>query len=211
IGPPSQENLDPKSASLQYPCQNAAEPREAMGMTRLKSANLARDFGALFGAGTLAGLGDGPLLDRFIARRDEVAFEELLARHGPVVLGICRRWLDDPRDVEDAFQATFLILVRKAAALRDRTALSSWIYGVALRVSRRAWANTLKRRIRERPLSGEPANRRQITRPCTEDEVLEIVDEEIRRLPEKQQLAVTLCLREGYTHEAAASELGWPL
>jgi RNA polymerase sigma factor (sigma-70 family) len=180
-------------------------------MTRLKTANLARDYGALFGTGTLAGLGDGLLLERFIARRDEVAFEELLARHGPLVLGICRRWLDDPRDVEDAFQATFLILVRKAAALRNRSALSSWIYGVALRVVRRARGKAVGRRIRERPISEEPADRARTPEEYTGDEILATVDEEIRRLPDNQQLAVILCLREGYTHEAAARELGWPI
>jgi len=180
-------------------------------MARLKSASLVRDLGALFGTGTLAGLGDGQLLERFIARRDEVAFEELMARHGPVVLGICRRWLDNPRDIEDAYQATFLILVRKAASLRDRNALSSWLYGVALRVARRARANAERRRVRERPISAEPAGRGRSPQECTGDEVLAIVDEELRRLPEKQQVAVILCLLEGYTHEAAASELGWPL
>ena len=173
-------------------------------MMRLKTANLARDYRALFGTGTLSGLGDGPLLERFIARRDEVAFEELLARHGPVVLGICRRWLDDPRDVEDAFQATFLILVRKGATLRDRDALSSWIYGVALRVARRARSNARRRTIREQLLSGEPADRARSPEECAAAEALAIVDEEIRRLPEDQQLAMILCFREGYTHEAAA-------
>jgi RNA polymerase sigma factor (sigma-70 family) len=180
-------------------------------MMRLKSASLARDYGALFGTGTLAGLGDATLLERFLARRDEVAFEELLARHGPVVLGICRRWLDDPRDIEDAFQATFLILIRKAAGLRDRNALSCWLYGVALRVVRRARANAMRRHIRERTLVCVPADRARTTEECIEDEALTIVDEEIRRLPENQQLAVILCLKEGYTHEAAARELGWPL
>ena len=141
-------------------------------MTRLKSANLARDFGSLFGAGTLAGLGDGPLLERFIARRDEVAFEELIARHGPVVLGLCRRWLDDPRDVEDAFQATFLILIRKAASLRDRdAALSSWLHGVACRVARRARANAARRRVREQPILDEPAGHERAPRECIGDEL----------------------------------------
>jgi RNA polymerase sigma factor (sigma-70 family) len=180
-------------------------------MTRLKSASLVRDFGALFGTGTLAGQTDGQLLERFINRCDNVAFEELIARHGPVVLGICRRWLDDPRDVEDAFQATFLILVRKAGSLRDRSALSCWLYGVALRVVRRASANALRRRVRERPISGEPAGRGRAADECTGDDVVAIVDEEVRRLPEKQQVAVILCLLEGYTHEAAATELGWPV
>src|SRR5262245_31188666 len=128
-------------------------------MTRLKSASLVRDFGALFGAGTLADLGDGLLLERIVARRDEAAFEELIARHGPLVLAICRRWLDDPRDVEDAFQATFLLLVRKAAALRDRSAVSCWLQGVALRVARRARANAARLRLRESPIAGEPPDR----------------------------------------------------
>ena len=180
-------------------------------MARFTSANLVRDFRALFGSGTLAGSGDGLLLERFITRRDEVAFEELMARHGPVVLSICRRWLDDPRDVEDAFQATFLILVRKAASLRDRDALSSWLYGVALRVVRRARSNAMRRRTREQPISAEPVGCGRDPEECTGSELSAIVDEEIRRLPEPQQIAVILCLLEGYTHEAAAKELGWPL
>ncbi|MDR3622697.1 MAG: sigma-70 family RNA polymerase sigma factor [Paludisphaera borealis] len=179
-------------------------------MMRLKSANLVRDFGALFGSGTLAGMGDGLLLERFVAHRDEVAFEELMVRHGPMVLGICRRWLEDPRDVEDAFQATFLILVRKSATLRNRDAFSSWLYGVTLRVVRRARANVARRRAREQPFAEEPAGRGGASE-CSGQEVFPIVDEEIRRLPEKQQVAAILCLRQGYTHEAAASELGWPL
>ena len=156
-------------------------------MTRFTSANLVRDFRALFGSGTLAGSGDGLLLERFITRRDEVAFEELMARHGPVVLSICGRWLDDPRDVEDAFQATFLILVRKAASLRDRDALSSWLYGVALRVVRRARSNAVRRRTREQPIAAEPVGRGRDPEECIGSELPAIVDEEIRRLPEKQQ------------------------
>ncbi|MHC5542195.1 RNA polymerase sigma factor, partial [Singulisphaera rosea] len=107
-------------------------------MARVKTATLVREIVPLFESGTMRDLGDGQLLERFIAGRDELAFEELVARHGPVILGICRRSLDDPRDVEDAFQATFLLLVRKAASLRDRETVSSWLYGVALRITRRA-------------------------------------------------------------------------
>ena len=89
-------------------------------MTRTRSPTLVGHLKTLFGVGTLSGLGEGELLERFLSQRDETAFEEILARHGPMVLGICRRWLDDPHDVDDAFQAVFLILVRKAATLRDR-------------------------------------------------------------------------------------------
>src|SRR5437868_5655112 len=81
--------------------------------------------------GTVTGVGEGQLLERFVTGRDEVAFEALVARHGPMVLGVCRRLLRDPMDVEDAFQATFLVLVRRAAAIRRRESLSPWLYGVA--------------------------------------------------------------------------------
>jgi RNA polymerase sigma factor (sigma-70 family) len=180
-------------------------------MTRLNSARLARDLGALFATGTLANLTDAQLLDQFIAHRDERCFEELIARHGPMVLAICRRSLDDPLDIEDAFQAIFLILVRKARSLRDRNALSSWLHGVAFRVVRRARKNAYRRHLRERPISAEPATRTDPRNESTGNEVFAIVDQEIRRLPRKQQVAVILCLLEGCTHEAAATKLGCPL
>src|SRR5260370_28169222 len=103
----------------------------------------------LYQEGTLAGLGDGQLLERYLTRRDEAAFEALVNLHGPMVLGLCRRMLRDPRDIEDAFQATFLVLVRKAPAIRDRDLLSNWLYGVAYRVARRARTNTIRRRVPE--------------------------------------------------------------
>ena len=87
----------------------------------------------LFRDGTLAGLGDGQLLERYRTRRDEAAFAALVELHGPMVLGLCRRYLRDPRDIEDAFQATFLVLVRKAAGIRDGGLLANWLYGVAVR------------------------------------------------------------------------------
>src|SRR5277367_2772680 len=97
----------------------------------------------LYRDGTLSGLGDGQLLERYLTRGDEAAFEALVNMHGPMVLGVCRRVLRDPRDIEDAFQATFLILVRKAPCIRDRSLLSNWLFGVAHRVARRARSNTL--------------------------------------------------------------------
>src|SRR5271163_160225 len=92
----------------------------------------------LYREGTLSGLGDGQLLERYLTCRDEAAFEALVNLHGPMVLGLCRRVLRDPRDIEDAFQATFLILVQKAPTIRDRSLLSNWLFGVAYRVARRA-------------------------------------------------------------------------
>src|SRR3954452_19183311 len=94
--------------------------------------------GRLFDGGTVAGLGSGALLARFADRGDEAAFEAIVARHGPMVLGVCRRALADPLDVEDAFQATFLILVAKAGTLRDGDGLGPWLHGVARRVATRA-------------------------------------------------------------------------
>src|SRR4051794_21724395 len=108
-----------------------------------------RQVHALFGTGTVSGMDEGLLLERFVSRRDELAFEALVARFGPMVLGICRRMLDDPRDVEDAFQATFLILVRKAATIRDGDLLGNWLYGVAYRVAAKARLHARRRRSRE--------------------------------------------------------------
>ena len=95
-------------------------------------------FRTLFGRGTLVGLSEVLLLDRFVAHRDEAAFEAIVSRHGPMVLGVCRRVLDDPADIEDAFQATFLVLVRRSGSLRNPELLANWLYGVAHRVSVRA-------------------------------------------------------------------------
>ena len=97
-----------------------------------------RQVERLFGAGGVTGMSEGQLLERFVTRRDEVAFEALVARHGPMVLGVCRQVLRDPNDVDDAFQATFLVLVKKAGTLRDRHLLGNWLYGVAYRVAVRA-------------------------------------------------------------------------
>src|SRR5580704_13728763 len=99
-----------------------------------------RQFGAvfrrierIFAGGSVAGLSEGQLLERFTKQGDEAAFEAILARHGPMVLGICRQVLRDPNDVDDAFQATFLVLARKAGSLRDRDLVGNWLFGVASR------------------------------------------------------------------------------
>ncbi|MGP0064131.1 MAG: sigma factor [Isosphaeraceae bacterium] len=108
-----------------------------------------RQIDRLFRGGSVTGLDDGQLLDRFAADRDELALEALIAWHGPMVLGVCRRWLANPHDVEDAFQATFLILVRKARSLRDVHRLGPWLHGVAYRVAVRARADAARRRVIE--------------------------------------------------------------
>jgi RNA polymerase sigma factor (sigma-70 family) len=180
-------------------------------MTKLRSGHAQDELRALLGGGSFTGLGEGQLLDRFLADRDEAAFTELIARHGPMVQGICRRWLDDPHDIEDAFQATFLILLRKAASLRDRESLSNWLFGVSLRVARRSRFNSERRRSHERSCGSEAAMTSTISDDPADREVMTIVDQEIQRLPEKQQAAVVLCLVQGRTHDAAARELGWPI
>src|SRR5271156_1516718 len=104
-----------------------------------------RQVARLFRDGTLAGLGDGQLLERYLATGDESAFEALVDRHGPMVLGLCRRMLRDPRDIEDAFQATFLVLVRSAGAIRDRSFVSTWLYRVGHGVARQAGSHAIGR------------------------------------------------------------------
>lgn len=163
----------------------------------------------LFQIGTASGLSEWQLLRRYLALRDESAFEALVARHGPMVLGVCRRILHDPRDVEDAFQATFLVLVRRASALGERDAIGPWLYGVAYRVSLRARAVRLKRSDRERL---EP----ELEAPAPEVdptlfELSALIDHELGRLPAKYRAPVVLCYLEGQTHEEAARRLGWPL
>src|SRR4051812_37559107 len=103
----------------------------------------------LFGRGTVAGLTEAQLLRQYAARRDEVAFAAIVARHGPMVLGVCRTLLADSHDAEDAFQATFLVLVKKAGSLGDRDVLGAWLYGVARRVALKARSQAARRHARE--------------------------------------------------------------
>jgi RNA polymerase sigma factor (sigma-70 family) len=175
-------------------------------MAQAHSAAVLPQLRALFRAGTAAGLDDGQLLDRFVDRRDESAFAALLARHGPLVLGACRRLLARPADVEDAFQATFLVLVRKAGSLRDRRLLGTWLYKVALRVALRARAEA----NRCPPLAPEgfaPAAEEEFKRR----ELRAVIDEEILRLPHRYRQPVVLCYLEGLSHEEAARRLGCPV
>jgi RNA polymerase sigma factor (sigma-70 family) len=163
----------------------------------------------LYRDGTLAGLGDVQLLERYLAGRDEAAFEALVNLHGPMVLGLCRRVLRDPRDIEDAFQATFLILVRKAPTIRDPGLLSNWLYGVAYRVARRARSQTLRRRDREMAVENLDA-----PAPVQNADAYglgPVLDQELNRLPRKYRTALVLCYLEGHTHDQAAEELECPV
>jgi RNA polymerase sigma factor (sigma-70 family) len=162
----------------------------------------------LAGMPTAEGLSDGQLLGRFVDHGDESAFASLLRRHGPMVLGVCRRILRHAQDSEDAFQACFLILARKARTVRQHQSLGAWLYRVAYRLAIAARAETVRRREREREVLEMPQRG-----PIEESALLELqrtLDEELNRLPEKYRLPVVLCFLEGKTHEQAARELGWP-
>ena len=148
-------------------------------------------------------LDDGMLLARFISGGDAGAFEELVRRHGPLVLGVCRRVLRHEEDAEDAFQAVFVVLARKASSIDPSKPLANWLYGVALRVSLDLRASRRSREERERK-----AVRRSASPP--ESDVRSLVDEEVQRLPERYRSPFILCTLEGKTGDDAARALGCP-
>src|SRR5262245_55101973 len=151
-------------------------------------------------------LDDGELLERFRARRDEAAFADLLQRDGPMVLGVGRRLLGEPADADDAFQATFLVLVRHARAVRKRASVASWLYGVAYRTALKARARRTAWRRRQRP-----APTMQPQEPADDlvwRDLRPLLDEEVARLPDKYRAPLLLCDVEGLTYEEAARRLG---
>jgi RNA polymerase sigma factor (sigma-70 family) len=148
---------------------------------------------------------DGQVLARFVTQRDESAFATLLERHGLLVWNVCRRILGDPHAAEDAFQATFLVLLRKAGSLRLRGSLAGWLHAVAHRTALRARAQSQRWRAgKEMPDVTQPEA------PAADAEVRQLVQEELAGLPEKYRAPLVLCFLEGKTHEEAARELGWP-
>jgi RNA polymerase sigma factor (sigma-70 family) len=155
-----------------------------------------------------AGLTDGQLLESFISRRDEPAIEALIRRHGPMVWGVCRRVLRNAHDAEDAFQATFLVLVRKAPSIVPREIVANWLYGVAHRTALNARAAAARRRVRERQMTEmpEPA----VGGPGLGPDWQDLLDQELSRLPAKYRAVVVLCDLEGKTRKEAAGELGCP-
>jgi RNA polymerase sigma factor (sigma-70 family) len=177
-------------------------------MTGNDPSAVLREAQTLFSVGAVGRLTDGQLLERFVTRRDagaEAAFAALIQRHGPMVWGVCRRILKDPHDAADAFQATFLVLVRKAATVRVDDSLGRWLYGVSRRVAVRAKRTAARRSTREgrggeMVVGPDPAPDRS--------ELLTVLDEEIARLPERFRAAVVLCDLGDMTHEEAARQLG---
>ncbi len=176
-----------------------------------QSGDAVRQINRLFQDGTVGALTDGQLIERFAGRRGdpaESAFEAMVARHGPMVLRVCRGLLRDAHDVEDAFQATFLVLVRKAGSIGERELLSPWLYGVAYRVSLKARAASAKRRRREgAAVDDPPADAAEA--PWLD--LRPVLHEELNRLPDKYRRPVVLCHLEGMTHAEAARELAWPV
>ncbi len=158
-------------------------------------------------AGAPAEPADGALLERFVGRGDEAAFEALLARHGPLVLGACRRLLSCEADAADAFQATFLVLVRRAGSVRRAESLGPWLYGVATRVALKMRRAAARRHTHE-GRAAMTARAECETEPA--DDLRPLLDEELGRLPEKYRAALVACYLEGHTHAQAAARLGWP-
>ena len=158
--------------------------------------------------GSLAGLSEWQLLESYATQRDERAFEALVARHGPMVLGVCRRVLHNDQAAEDAFQATFLVLIRKAPSLDRDKPLASWLYTVAYRLALRICANEARRLGREAQAARlRPNSESHDTTPGDHSFVL---DEELQRLPARHRVPLVLCYLEGKTNEQAAEVLGCP-
>jgi RNA polymerase sigma factor (sigma-70 family) len=149
---------------------------------------------------------DKVLLDRFVASRDESAFASFLRRHGPMVLGVCRRVLGHAHDAEDAFQATFLVLARQASRISRRGSPGSWLYGVAYRVSLRARRTMSRRQIHETAHVAQAPT--EAVPGAEENEFRLIVDEELHRLPARFREPLVLCYLEGKSNAEAARELG---
>jgi RNA polymerase sigma factor (sigma-70 family) len=153
-----------------------------------------------------AALADNELLERFLTRHDQGAFEALVRRHGPMVLGVCRRVLQDPHDAEDAFQATFLVFVRKAAAIRKRELMGNWLYGVAYRTARAARSAAGRRRAKE----AKAVPRQQPPEADVWQELQPLLDQELSRMPDKYRIAIVLCDLQEKSRQEAAQQLGLP-
>ncbi len=154
-----------------------------------------------------ARMSDGQLLGCFIDSRDDTAFAALVKRHGPMVWGVCRRLLDH-HDAEDAFQAAFLVLARKAASIRPREMLANWLYGTAHRTALQARRTTGRRRTHERQVPDMPEAAAKDQKLW--DDMQPLLDEELARLPDKYRAVLILCELEGKTRKQVAEQLGCP-
>ena len=155
------------------------------------------------------GLTDGQLVRRFVEHKDQAAFAALVRRHGPMVWGVCRRVLSNHHDAEDAFQAAFIVLARKAASIRPPEMLVNWLYGVAHKTALKAKSLAARRAARELPMTEELPEPDQNTREVWSD-LRPLLDQELSRLPDKYRAPLLLCDLEGKTRQEAARQLGWP-
>jgi RNA polymerase sigma factor (sigma-70 family) len=184
-------------------------------MANVALGSVARQLGSLFEGGSVAGLSDRELLERFTAGRDsvdEAAFAAMVSRHGPMVLGVCRQLLGDRHHAEDAFQAVFLVLARRARSIRDPDLLGTWLHGVARRTARTSRGRIARRRRTDeegaaRPLPGGASI--AADRALLEREQAEALHREIDRLPGDFRVPVVLCYFEGLTLDEAAHRLRW--
>jgi RNA polymerase sigma factor (sigma-70 family) len=154
-------------------------------------------------------LADRELLERFSDRQEEAAFAELVRRHGPMVLGLCRRILQNEHDAEDAFQATFLVLSQKAVSLRPQESLCGWLHSVAYRIAQKVRIDAARRRSHEGRIVARQATD-QLAQ-MTLQEAHEVLHRELARLPGKFRAPLVLCYLEGLTRDEAAHRLGWPV
>jgi RNA polymerase sigma factor (sigma-70 family) len=182
-------------------------------MNRYTTREFRRQIETVFAAGTLVGLSDGQLLERFGAGRQvdsEAALALLVERHGPMVLRVCQSVLLDPHDAEDAFQATFLVLVHRGTTIRKAESLGPWLHGVALRVATSDRAAIARRRFHERALASlQPS----VDSICEVErwDTNRVIQDEIECLPDRYRAPIVLCDLEAHSLDAAARQLGWPL
>jgi RNA polymerase sigma factor (sigma-70 family) len=182
-----------------------------------KSGVFTEAIQVLFDVGTIAGLTDGQLLERFAAQNadgGEAAFTALVARHGPMVMSVCESLLGDAHDAEDAFQATFLVLAKKSRSVRDPELLGNWLFGVARRTAQKARA--LRRRWNGRAAIEGTMATLAVASNHAEGELLQreqsaAVHAEVDRLPQSLRAPIVLCYLEGLTHDEAARLLRWPV
>jgi RNA polymerase sigma factor (sigma-70 family) len=183
-------------------------------MAYTATGSVFRQIESLFDGGSVAGMTDRQLLERFIARRDpagEAAFAALVTRHGPMVLDVCRSITGDLHHAEDAFQAVFLVLARRAGSVRDPDLLGNWLYGVALRTARCAKLQIDRQRKNEEQGAMSRLDSGAITAvESIAREDMEALHDEISRLPRSFRLPVVLCYFEGLTLDEAAHRLRCP-
>ena len=180
-------------------------------MATIRGGIAPRELRVLLGIGATGGMTDGELLERFMSRRDEcaeLAFGAIVDRHGPMVRRVCLGSLGDPNDADDAFQATFLVLARKARSLCGRDSIGPWLHEVARRLSARSRVDAARRRR----LEGRVGDLAPTVAPAPAfDDSAEALHEEVDRLPDRFRAPIVLCYFEGLTHEQAADRLHWPV